>query len=70
MVAINRKTIELKIITAVPNNNETALDCGLPFYGKGEELARQIGELSERMYTVIVRFAERMALLAYGGRRK
>lgn len=63
--SINRKTIENKIITAVPNNNEIATDCGLPLYNKSEELVRQIDELAGKIYSLVVGFAEDAAAVAY-----
>lgn len=70
LLMVSRKTIENNILTAAPGMNENSMDCGLPFFDKKDELVRQIDELSQTIYTAVVGFAESMALVAYGGRRK
>ncbi|HII15028.1 MAG TPA: hypothetical protein HA362_01835 [Nanoarchaeota archaeon] len=63
--SINRKTIENKILTAVPGMNENSADCGLPFYDRKDELVRQIDELAGKIYSLVVGFAEDAAVAAY-----
>ncbi len=67
---MNRKTIEEKIITALPGNCENSVDCGLPFYNKGDDFNRQMNELAERIYSAVMGFAEKAAEIAYAKSKK
>jgi len=61
---VSRKTIENRIITAVPGMNENSMDCGLPFYKA--DAGKELGELYEKVCSVVFGFAEKMAEIAYG----
>ncbi|MDD4877709.1 MAG: hypothetical protein PHO02_01580 [Candidatus Nanoarchaeia archaeon] len=62
---MNRKTIEQKIITALPGMNENSVDCGLPFYDKGYMFKAQMNEIAEGIITKIFEIVEDAAVAAY-----
>ncbi|MFH1065537.1 MAG: hypothetical protein V1734_03465 [Nanoarchaeota archaeon] len=62
---MNRKTIENKILTALPGMNKNSPDCGLPFYDKGEAFKARMNELAEGIIAKIFEIVEDAAVAAY-----
>jgi hypothetical protein len=62
---MNKKTIENKIITALPGMDENSMDCGLPFYDKGYIFKAQMNEIAEKIVDGIFGFVEDKIVAAY-----
>lgn len=65
LLMVTRKTIEHKIILAVPGMNENSMDCGLPFYDKSDDAKKQINNLTEGIANQIFSFVEDKIIAAY-----